>query len=134
MKLKDRFSSIKNRYLNDIVLIKSGSFYITFDQDAIIMNYLFSYQITSGKIGFPLKNIEKVKNELKTKKIHYIVLDDEKQERYEEEINHYVEYLNYAKKKEYENAMNQMLLDRIHFLLEQNSDNYGKIKKFIDEL
>ena len=44
MKLKDRFSSIKNRYLNDIVLIKSGSFYITFDQDAIIMNYLFSYQ------------------------------------------------------------------------------------------
>ena len=30
--------------------------------------------------------------------------------------------------------MNQMLLDRIHFLLEQNSDNYGKIKKFIDEL
>ena len=52
MKLKDRFSSIKNRYLNDIVLIKSGSFYITFDQDAIIMNYLFSYQITSGKIGF----------------------------------------------------------------------------------
>ena len=83
--------------MSAIVFIKSGNFVVTYGDDAIILNYLFSYQIRDGKLGFPVNVLNRILNDL-------------------------------------ENSMNQLLLDRIKYLINGNKDNYDKIKRFIDEL
>ena len=41
MKLKDRFKDLKRDYKDFIVLIVSGSFYVSYDSDAVLLSYLF---------------------------------------------------------------------------------------------
>lgn len=134
MKIKDKYNELKLNNFTSIVLIKSGSFYITFDEDASILNYIFSYQINNSKVGFPLSSINKVKNVLDSKKINYVVFADNNIEVFEKEDNCYACYFNEAKKNEFNFSMNKMLIDRIKFLLNSDSENYIKIKRFIDEL
>ena len=133
MKLKEKYTELKNENITSIILIKSGSFYLTFDNDATILNYIFSYQINGSKVGFPLKNIDKVVSILNEKSINCIVLEDNEIKNFEHEINNYSLLFNEAKKFEFNFSMNNMLIDRIKFLLEKDPDNYLKIKRFIDE-
>lgn len=37
--MKEKYISIKHKYKECLVLIKNGSFYITFYDDALILNY-----------------------------------------------------------------------------------------------
>ncbi len=133
MKLKDKFLELKNEYQDAIVLIKSGSFYLTYDEDAIILNFLFSYQISNTKVGFPLKNIEKVTDILKKEEISYVIFD-EQLAKFLADNNKYNVIFNKAKKNEFNLAMNNMLIDRIKFLLEEKPEVYIKLKDFIDDL
>jgi hypothetical protein len=60
-----------------IVLVQSGNFFQTFDEDAIILELIFGYKITFSnqmKIGFPISNITKVKLILDKEQIDYCVL------------------------------------------------------------
>ena len=50
-----------------------GNFYQTFDDDSIILNYLFDYQIKDKRIGFPVQTISKVVNKLNDSNINYFV-------------------------------------------------------------
>ena len=54
----DDFRRFKSEYDNYILLFKSGSFYIGFNEDAIVLHKLFNYKIVtmknSIKVGFPL--------------------------------------------------------------------------------
>lgn len=43
MKVKEKYEELKNQHQEEILLLKVGSFYVTFGLDAITMNYLFSY-------------------------------------------------------------------------------------------
>ncbi len=55
-----------------IVRQTSGIFFETYDNDAIILNYLFNYKITgSNRVGFPNTALSKVINTLENKKIDY---------------------------------------------------------------
>lgn len=66
-----------------IVRQASLIFYETYDDDAIILNYLFNYKITgSNRVGFPNTALNKVLNTLKNKNIDYILycLDGSKEE------------------------------------------------------
>lgn len=55
-----------------IVRQTSGIFFETYDNDAIILNYLFNYKITgSNRVGFPNTALSKVINTLESKKIDY---------------------------------------------------------------
>ena len=47
-----------------IVIRKSGGFYQVFDNDALIISYLFDYKIINYKCGFPLIAINKVSTQL----------------------------------------------------------------------
>lgn len=80
MKLIDRYNEMKKKYSKSIILIKSGIFYETFNDDAYIMNYIFDYKIKtlSGFVitGFPEKVLDIVKDRLKKEKISYVVLDN----------------------------------------------------------
>ena len=64
-------------YKDHVVIIKSGNFYYTFDDDTYIMNYFFGYQIRENKIGFPLNAKAKVKSVLNRNNVNLIeVIDD----------------------------------------------------------
>ena len=65
MKLKELFMYDdylikKEKYPNSVILIKSGSFYRTYDNDAIIISYLCQYKIIKNMfIHSTTKSIEK---------------------------------------------------------------------------
>ena len=70
--MKDQYYDLKVRYPDSLVLVKNGSFYTTFNDDAYILNYLFGYKIVNNeKVGFPTSNITKVIDKLTTEKINY---------------------------------------------------------------
>lgn len=76
----DQFRVLKLEYKEYVILFKSGSFYIAFDEDSTILNKLFNYKIlelkNNIKIGFPLNNIDMVKEKLENLKINYIIVID----------------------------------------------------------
>ena len=52
--MKNQYYDLKVRYPDSLVLVKKGSFYTTFNDDAYILNYLFGYKIVNNeKVGFP---------------------------------------------------------------------------------
>ena len=66
----------KEKYSNCVILMRAGSFYRTYDQDAIILFYLCHYQVIKNMLGFPIRSLNKVLKELKCEKVNFIV-DDE---------------------------------------------------------
>ena len=59
----------KEKYPNSVVLIKSGSFYRTYDNDAIILSYLCCYKVIKNVLGFPIRSLSKVLKELKREEV-----------------------------------------------------------------
>ena len=47
--MKEKYEQIKNENKENIILIKSGAFYIIFDEDALIINNIFGYLIKTLK-------------------------------------------------------------------------------------
>ena len=65
----DLFRILKLEYKEYIILFKSGSFYISFDEDSLILNKVFNYKIlelkNNIKVGFPLNSLDTVISKLK---------------------------------------------------------------------
>lgn len=76
----DLFKILKLDYKEYVILFKSGSFYISFDEDSIILNKLFNYKTinlkNNIKIGFPLNSINLVLRKLESLRINYIVINN----------------------------------------------------------
>ena len=133
--MREKYEKHKNENLNSIILIKSGNFYATIEDDAFIMKTIFNYQILKGKIGFPISSIDKVTSKLEELKVNYIVYNDNDNIiKKEFDNNSYLTILNNCKKQEYKDNMKKLLFDRIEYLINLDYDNYDKIRKFIDEL
>lgn len=60
-----------------IIFRKSGNFYSVYDNDAIILHYLFGYKIKESRVGFPLSSIEKVVAKLDELHVNYRFQDKE---------------------------------------------------------
>ena len=132
MKIKDKYKELKYLNFNKVILI-SGNFYISYDEDAIVLNHLFSYQIVNNKIGFPLVTLPKIKEKLDELNVDYIIYNNEEEITTQtNEDNNYMNIYNKAKKEEFTTKINEVLIDRIRFLL-KDPNNYEKIKRFIDE-
>lgn len=136
MTLKEEYQKAKIKHPNKIIIIKSGIFYTTFYQDAHILNYLFNYQIKDNKVGFPIKNLDKVLFKLREEKINYIIIEDNhkyfihesyKDEDYKSLTKLTSKYINEVEK-------NNNLLNQIELLLKISPNNYQKILNFINEL
>jgi len=136
MKLREKFNYLKKEYSDSVVLIKSGNFYITYENDALIMNNIFNYQNINNKVGFPIRSVDKVMNSLNDKNINYVIDNNDDSDILEFKIkdNEYLKYYEQAKKYEFRDSLNKILLDKIKFLIESNEENYEKIRRFIDEL
>ena len=95
--LKEKYNLYKNDYKEYILIIKSGNFYISINNDATIMNKIFKYKIIQTtnliKIGFPINSLNKVLTELDNKTINYVVIDNEIIEKQKQKNNQYSKYL-----------------------------------------
>ena len=133
--MKEKYEIQKNENLQSIILIKYGNFYATINDDSFIMKKLFNYQIIKGKVGFPLNAIDKVKSKLNDLRVNYLIYNSEDDiDKQVFDDNTYNAILNECKKQEYKDNMKKLLFDRIEYLINDNSDNYDKIRKFVDEL
>ena len=63
-----------------ICILKVGSFYIAYENDAIAMHAVTDYkvvdQISYIKLGFPLSKIEDIKKLLENEEVNYIIIED----------------------------------------------------------
>ena len=136
MKVKEKYEELKNQHQEEILLLKVGSFYVTFFQDAEILSYLFSYKVHDDKVGFPTKNLEKVLFELRSKKLNYVIIRQNKKDIIydEEEESDYFTLLKVASSYSEESLKIGNLLKEIQYILQVNPRYYQKIKDFIDEL
>lgn len=132
MKIKEKYEELKKVHQDEVVLFKVGSFYVTFSKDAIVLNYLFSYQINNSKLGFPISAFEKVTTNLKEKNISFYIFEEE-EKNYSSCDNLYNDIAKIAEKSYYSKCSNELLLERIKNIISTNPDNYSKIKDFIDE-
>ena len=66
----------KEKYPNSVVLIKSGSFYRTYDNDAIILSYLCCYKVIKNVLGFPIRSLSKILKKLKREEVNFVVDND----------------------------------------------------------
>ena len=131
--MKDKYLNYKTKYKNYLILIKSGVFYITFNEDAGIMNSIFSYQIKNNKVGFPINGLDKVLQKLETLKVNNLIIDEEEKIN-EYNKNNYLMYFNKVKKDLFQNSLNELLLERIKYILENEENSYQKIIEFIENI
>lgn len=128
----DRYLELKKLHNDTLVMIRVGNFYHIYDEDAIIMFYLFKYKINDNKVGFPIRSLEKVINKLIKNNINYYV--DENNFKYFDN-NGYLELLDKSKLY-YE--LNLEIEDIYNYLISNIERKYikriiSKIKDVIDE-
>ena len=92
------YKGYKNKNIDSLVLIKSGVFFQTYNDDCKIMVDLFNYQIKNFKnfsrTGFPVSNIEKVQEKLNDKQINYVIVENSNVINIEFKDNKYNFYVN----------------------------------------
>ncbi len=87
--------------MKELKIRKSGIFYETFDEDASILHYLFSYKIIDDRVAFPSNSLDKVLEIIKENKINYVLINKEgKQKEDFESDNNYEEILRRALNRE----------------------------------
>ena len=130
MKLIDVYQNIKEKYPDAVAFIKSGKFYLTFDNDASICNLLCGYKIVNNKLGFPEGVCEKVKKIFEDKQIDFFIDDNI----FSFEGNNYYLWLKKDSDDLIVNNMVKTLNGVIKTKLENNFNNYDRIRKFLNEL
>ena len=86
--------------MSSIKIRKIGKFYNAFDNDALILHYLFNYKVNNGRVGFPENSFNKVINTLEDKNINYEVIGKEKISNDFKDKNKYDIYLTKSLHKE----------------------------------
>ena len=135
MKTVDKYIKFKEMYKEYVVIIKSGNFYYSFEDDAYILKYFFDYQIRENKVGFPISAKAKVKSVLNRHNVNLIeVIDDYAYILETKNENAYLEKLQEAKSNILIANMLNNLMHTIEIKVKQETANYRLIKDFVDEL
>ena len=129
----DLFRILKLEYKEYVILFKSGSFYISFDEDSLILNKVFNYKIlelkNNIKVGFPLNSLDTVISKLKELNINYIIIEDKNiKEKYEVVDNNFSKYTSSV----FEVISINNRIDKIASKL-KSIDN-DKVKEILDEI
>ncbi len=114
-------------------LRKVGKFYNTYESDAYVLHALMGYEVSNGRVGFPLNALGKVQNELEQHKVNYKIIEKEieVEKRDFKNFNSYEKYFqegthSFQKKKD-----EQELLEKIRSL---HPDQVEKILNVIEEM
>ena len=94
-------------------MLKQGNFYISIDNDALIISNIFNYKIKESnkiiKVGFPVNSINKIIMKLETLKLNYLIADSVITNKSDIKNSSYDEYLNNViNKKIYINRINEI--------------------------
>lgn len=97
--------------MKELRIRKSGLFYEIFDEDALIMHYLFNYKLIDERVSFPTNSLAKIINTLNEQEIDYLVIGGPERIKNEfGEGNRYLEILQKAEnKREAEDRLNELL-------------------------
>ena len=117
-----------------IEIHKSGKFYHTFANDAVIMHHLMGYRIVKekGGVGFPESALNKVVNTLNNQKISYVIYEKNilVEEKDFKKLNKYKKVLKESLNKlDIEERVNR-LEDKIDKL---NTEELKKIMELIED-
>lgn len=135
MKTVEKYIKFKEKYKDYVVMIKSGNFYYSFEDDAFILKHYFNYQIRDNKVGFPLNAKAKVKSVLNRHDVNLIeIIDDYGYVLETKNKNEYNNVLKEAKSNELINNMLNNLMNAIEVKVKKEEANYRLIKEFVDEL
>lgn len=135
MKTVDKYVKFKSQYKDYVVLVKSGNFYYSFEEDAYILKYFFDYQIRDNKVGFPINAKAKVKSVLNRHNVNLIeVIDDYAYVLETKNDNEYQSTLIEAKSNILVSNMLNTLMSTIEVKVKKENANYRLIKEFVDEL
>ena len=133
----DLFRILKLEYKECVILFKSGSFYISFDEDATILNNIFNYKIVelknNIKVGFPLNNLNMVISKLKGLNINYIIVENKQIiDEYNNDKNKYRKYLKSVFKIISLNSRINKIVERIKLI--KSDDAKDKILLEIEDI
>ena len=74
----EKYIKLKEMYPKSLIMIKAGNFYDCINDDAIIINKLFSYKIKELnkyiRVGFPKSSLNRVRTILTKYEINYITV------------------------------------------------------------
>lgn len=127
------YKEYKNKNHETMVFVKSGVFYETYDNDCKIMTDLFEYKIKNFKnfsrTGFPINNIDKVKEKLNEKQINYIIVENNNISKITFENNRYNFYINKrVDKRLYKNHYQTNFNEQLELINE-----YKKTMRYIEK-
>ena len=133
MRLKDFYNDVKLGNEEMVVFVKYGNFYRCFNNDAVIINYLFNYKLSEkNSTGFPIKSIDKVLFILRNNNISCIVINDiNNVYNYKCINNSYNSFLDKSKKNYTVNEGLSSIYNESKELLINNINNYNVIIRFI---
>ena len=97
----------------EITIIEGNLFCYAFDEDAIILNYLFDYKMKNGQIGFPKNSINKITSVLDNEKIDYKMIGENALEKTFAKENQYETIL----KKAQENNETKSIKEEINEII-----------------
>lgn len=82
MILNDVYLKEKIKYKKYIIMMRVGSFYEVYGEEAFIISNIFGYKIkkvgSSFRVGFPICAYNKVIDKLNSLKISYVIFDGDK--------------------------------------------------------
>ena len=119
-----------------LVLNSNGLFYETYNEDAMIIHFLFGYKINKKKASFPISSKNKVINILENKKINYKINDNnnETEKKDFKNLNCYQKTLDKAYKISFrEKKLNNILRKLKKLDSEKLEELVNIIGKYVDE-
>ena len=94
--MKDKYYELKLIYKDYIIFLNSGNFYICINNDAYILNKIFSYKIIEAKdyikVGFPVTSLNKILMEINKREINYVVVNKDIVDKQKYKNNNYSNY------------------------------------------
>lgn len=135
MRLEELYGNLKVLNSNKIVVMKSGNFYKTFGDDALILWKMFGYRVNNGVACFPISSFGGVISRLNRAGISVIVNSSEGVINYETALeNTYNEYLENAISSNLINKKIEEMKEKINKKLMEDINNYDKIDEFLEKL
>ena len=112
---------------------KVGKFYQAYEDDAYVIHAIMGYNVSNGRIGFPVSSIGKVQNKLEEYKISYQIMDRESitDSNDFKSNNKYDKYYKEGIKSMDQKRSNDELLEKIKNLPD---DKANRIINFINEV
>ena len=136
MSLIDKYSLLKEKYKNYIIIVKNGGFYTTFEDDAIIMWYLFNYKYREDlTVSFGQKAYNEVLKELDHKKMNYVICKESDQVvSNDKNDSNYDTFLKIAKVSREQELIEEQFRDKIEFIIKTDSKYKVEFEDYINEI